>query len=48
MSLEPYAISKQPQGYSLTLSGEPLSTHRRKRDALSHAVAAIHARALLR
>ena len=38
MTLAPYAITPSPQGYQLTRNGEPLSQHRRKRDALSYAI----------
>lgn len=38
MTLSPYAISRTATGYALSIQGEPLSQHRRKRDALSHAI----------
>lgn len=48
MTLAPFAISRTAQGYVLSIHARTISLHRRKRDALSHAVAAIHARAILR
>lgn len=48
LQLHPYAIQRTANGYLLTYQDRPLSEHRRKRDALSHAVLQIHTPALLR
>jgi len=48
----PFAITRQPgtqsRAYLLHLPGQPPQIHRRKRDALSHAIQANRVAALLR
>lgn len=43
MKPAPFTISRAPQGYRLAI-GNTITEHRRKRDALSYGLEAIHPR----